>query len=433
MKKNRIFIVEFVTGGGFNQNEIPSSLFAEGYGMLRSVIADFNDLDYEIETFLDFRILLLSRYLKADFINVIQRSDNFFKKFKDCVRKNEFCFIIAPEFSNILYSLTELALDNNSTVLSVNLKGIRLGSSKLKTFNFFYENKIKTPPTFLVPYEQEQYNFNFIINKFRQFNSPIILKPEDGVGAEGIHYFDSEGKILEAFNKKSPLIDQSRPYILQKFVEGKDLSVSLIGHKDSPIIIGINAQSVNIKDTNKESRYLGGYTPVENWESLIPELRKNFDRIKFEPFDSYFGLDFIQQENGLLNFIEINPRITTSYIGIRNIIKQNLIEVVLNARNNEFNVDRLDFQNFSKFRNLTLNYKGNISYIEVNETIIPQILKMIPEVITPPVKIKGLQEDCYSCFIATKTKDFLSSEIRINKIINIFKKKDFFIKSLELI
>ncbi len=41
MMKNRIFIFEFVSGGGFNKIEIPISLFCEGYGMLRSIIMDF--------------------------------------------------------------------------------------------------------------------------------------------------------------------------------------------------------------------------------------------------------------------------------------------------------------------------------------------------------------------------------------------------------
>ncbi|MFX1498593.1 MAG: ATP-grasp domain-containing protein, partial [Promethearchaeota archaeon] len=258
-------------------------------------------------------------------------------------------------------------------------------------------------------------------------------KPEDGVGAEDIYYFDSEEKILETFSKNTPLIDRERTYILQKFVEGKDLSVSLIGCKDSPIIIGINAQNVVIKDVNKESRYIGGYTPVENWERLVSKLEKHFNTVEFEPFDSYFGIDFIQQENGALSFIEINPRLTTSYIGIRNTINQNLIEVLMNARNNEFNVDELEFQNFSKYGNLTLKYEGSVCFLDVNEIIIPQILKMIPEIITPPIKIKNIHEDFYSCFIATKTKDILSSETRINEIINIFKKRNFFIKSLELI
>ncbi|MFW9780868.1 MAG: ATP-grasp domain-containing protein [Candidatus Heimdallarchaeota archaeon] len=431
MTKDRIFILEFVTGGGFNQVEIPDSLFAEGYGMLRSVIEDFKDLDFEIETIIDFRLTLLSKYLKADFINVIQKSDNFFKKFKDCVKKNKFCFIIAPEFSNILYKLTKIAFDNNKTVLSVNLSGIKLGSSKLKTYYFFQENKINTPTTFLIPYKQDNFDINFIIKKFRQFNTPIIIKPEDGVGAEDIYYFNAEKKILELFSKKSHLIDQSRTYILQKYVQGKDLSVSLIGHKNPPMIISINTQDVDIKNLGKESHYFGGYTPVENWVDLKINLEKYIE--KFKQFDGYFGLDFIQQENGRLNFIEINPRLTTSYIGIRNIIKENLMSVLLNIRENKFDLDEIPLQYFSKFGHLTLKYKGKVPYEEINKKIIPQILKDVPEIVTPPIKLKIIQQDCYSCFIATKTKDPLASNIRIKRILQILKEKDFIVKSSKLI
>jgi len=48
MMKKRIFIFEFVTGGGFNRVNIPISLFCEGFGMLRSIIKDFKSLGFEI-------------------------------------------------------------------------------------------------------------------------------------------------------------------------------------------------------------------------------------------------------------------------------------------------------------------------------------------------------------------------------------------------
>ena len=53
MSNNRIFIFEFVSGGGFNQVDIPNSLFCEGYGMLKSIITDFKALNFEISTLLD--------------------------------------------------------------------------------------------------------------------------------------------------------------------------------------------------------------------------------------------------------------------------------------------------------------------------------------------------------------------------------------------
>ncbi|MFX0017990.1 MAG: ATP-grasp domain-containing protein [Promethearchaeota archaeon] len=435
MNKNTIFIIEFVSGGGFNQVEIPASLFAEGFGMLRSIIADFKNLDYEIETLLDFRIHFLSRYLNADFINIIQNSDNFCAKFKECIKKSKFCFIIAPEFLNILFNLTKIALDNDRIVLSVGLKGIILGSSKLKTYNFLKEKKICTPITFLVPYKQGRFDIEFIIRKLNEFDAPIIIKPEDGVGAESIYYFENESQIIKFFNQSTDLFDYSRRYILQEFIEGVDLSVSVIGNnnpnklsKSSPIIIGINHQHIVIKDSHHESKYLGGYTPVENWEDIALSLKKNFEKLNFSYFNGYFGIDFIQKQEKLLSFVEINPRLTTSYIGIRNVVRQNLMEIILNFDENDFDLYKNKFRKFSKFGPLNLEYTGIDSFENVSKIIIPKMINDLPEIVTPPIKLNSddkTQKDYYICFIATKTKDLPSSERRINKIKKVLKKNEF--------
>ncbi len=437
MNKNTIFILEFVSGGGFNQVKIPASLFAEGYGMLRSIIADFKNLDYEIETLVDFRIHSLSRYLKADLINLVQNSDNFFTKFKECVRKSKFCFIIAPEFLNTLFNLTKIAIDNDAVVLSVGLKGIILGSSKLKTYNFFKEKKICTPMTFLVPYKQGRCDIEFIIRKLNEFDAPIIMKPKDGAGAELIFYFETKDQIIKFFNQSTDPLDPTRRYILQEFVEGRDLSVSLIGKnylntssKSSPLIIGINHQNIVINNSHHESKYLGGYTPVKNWEDIAISLKQNFEKLNLSYLNGYYGIDFIQKQDGLLNFIEINPRLTTSYIGIRNVVDQNLMNIVLNFDENNFDIDNNKFSKFSKFGHLNLEYTGTASFENVSKIIIPKIINDIPEIVTPPIKLNGndkTQNDSYSCFIATKTKDLTSSERRMNKIIKILEKKEFYV------
>ena len=71
MSRKTIFIFEFIAGGGFNQDEIPPSLFCEGFGMLRAIVEDFKALDYEIITILDNRIQCFSQYLEADEVNTI--------------------------------------------------------------------------------------------------------------------------------------------------------------------------------------------------------------------------------------------------------------------------------------------------------------------------------------------------------------------------
>ncbi len=76
MRKKTLFIFEYVSGGGFNQMEIPSSLFCEGYGMLKSLILDFKKLNFKISTLLEHRIFFLSSYLKADNIKETRVEDN---------------------------------------------------------------------------------------------------------------------------------------------------------------------------------------------------------------------------------------------------------------------------------------------------------------------------------------------------------------------
>ena len=68
MKKSRIFVFEFVSGGGFNKIEIPPSLFCEGFAMLKSIITDFNEIGFEVNTLLDYRINWLTQYLKTNYI-----------------------------------------------------------------------------------------------------------------------------------------------------------------------------------------------------------------------------------------------------------------------------------------------------------------------------------------------------------------------------
>ena len=97
MSKNKIFIFEHISGGGFNRDIIPSSLFCEGFGMLRSIVTDFKAIDFEIFTLIDYRIVFLSGYLEADFIKQVNAEDNYIKEFKKLMKRCEYCFIIAPE------------------------------------------------------------------------------------------------------------------------------------------------------------------------------------------------------------------------------------------------------------------------------------------------------------------------------------------------
>jgi predicted ATP-grasp superfamily ATP-dependent carboligase len=435
MFNQKIFIFEFVSGGGYNQVDIPSSLFCEGYAMLRTIIEDFKKLGYQIITLLDVRISHLSRYLKTDMVKLVKPEDEFLKIYTNYVKKSTFCFIIAPEFSKHLYNLTQIAKDLNKKILSINLNGVWLGTSKLETYKYFIANKVNTPKSYKIPLKGGEMDVDFILQKFDQLGSSIIMKPEDGAGSELIYHFTTKDQILLLFERAKANFDIARSYIVQEFIDGDDLSISIINRTNSEkindrdqIILSINAQNVQNIDSNKDSYYLGGFTPVENYKVLRNKFEKILKSMDLTSFQGYFGIDFIKKADNSIYFIEINPRLTTSYIGIRNILDFNPLEFLFNQHKSKFELTKVEPNKFSHFTRLELKYSGNKSFKHIMKVIIPKIMKLVPEIVTPPTALQSSNTKhklIYSCFISTKAKNSMSSSRRISQIMEILNRFDF--------
>jgi predicted ATP-grasp superfamily ATP-dependent carboligase len=76
-------------------------------------------------------------------------------------------------------------------------------------------------------------------------------------------------------------------------------------------------------------RYLGGLLP------LTPDMSRRAERIARQAIDAvpglfgYVGVDLVLGDDGRDWAIEINPRLTTSYVGLRALAETNLAEVML--------------------------------------------------------------------------------------------------------
>ncbi|MFW9952257.1 MAG: ATP-grasp domain-containing protein [Candidatus Thorarchaeota archaeon] len=434
MTANKIlFIFEYVSGGGFYPEDISSSLLCEGYAMLRCISEDFKNLGYRIITQLDERIKHLSNYLSVDEIYVVNSSNKFTDIYNLCLRKCNACFIIAPEFSNILYNLTKIAKERHKKVISIDLDGIMLGTSKIKTYDFFQKNNLNTPLTFLIPNIDNIFNFDFINEKFNEYHIPFIIKPDDGVGAESIYYFENFERLQRFFSNPDLNFNFNRNYILQEFIKGDDYSLSLINRdfkdnkKSNLYFISINSQKIKNKTELGNSTYFGGATPITKYPDLKNNIMKLIRALDLNQFNSYFGIDFIITDKNELFFIEINPRLTTSYVGIRNIYNQNLMSLLESQQNNANDFIK-DYKFYSDFQKLDLLYQGNLTFDKLNHILIPELIKRIPELVTPPTcikKSKNFQRLELSCFIATKSKNSSESKTRTFQIENILKKYQF--------
>ncbi|MHA1623931.1 MAG: ATP-grasp domain-containing protein [Promethearchaeota archaeon] len=421
MEIDRIFIFEFISGGGFNHVDIPISLFTEGFGMLRVIVEDFKNLGFQIKTLIDHRIQHMIRYLKTDFSKEINQNMDIFLEVKNAVKDCKYVFIIAPEFSGILYNLTKIMKDQNKIILSMSLEAIRLGSSKFETYKYFKAQEVSTPLTYHLPSHllHKDHVMKIILN----FKLPVIIKPEDGVGAENIFYFENKSQISSFFTSNRSQFESDRDYIIQEYVSGKDLSVSIIENSQGLNILSINAQFVEISKLNSNSSYLGGYTPISDYENVRKNLKKQFRQLNLIGFTGYYGIDFIRKTDNSLSFIEINPRLTTSYVGIRNITKKNPLLLILHPDIDVNNVVDSNHEYLSHFFHLRLRYVGELPLTEVNEGLIPQIMKEIPHIVSPPLALN--EDSLFACFIATKAKNLRDSKKQENRLISALEKKEF--------
>ncbi|MEJ2279885.1 MAG: ATP-grasp domain-containing protein [Candidatus Lokiarchaeota archaeon] len=336
MNSQEIFIFEYISGGGFNRIQIPSSLLCEGYSMLRSLISDFSKVGFKIKTLLDKRIEFLSSFLDADKILSVSSKENFITKFSQMLNETTYCFIIAPEFSKILYNLTKKALKSKSILLSQNVKAIKLGSSKFVTFDYFKKKRLPTPRTFKFNVRDGIFEIEKLFREGK-IKFPFIIKPDEGVGAENVFLVQSTNSLTYIFNHLEDILKDNK-YVVQEYIDGIGLSGSILGIKNTQRItksrcklLSINFQNISFKDEFHDSEYLGGYTPYDVEESLKKKIRIYLKLLKSPDLSGYFGVDFVLS-NEKINFIEINPRLTTSYLGLRNVLGYNPAEIIYKAK-----------------------------------------------------------------------------------------------------
>jgi predicted ATP-grasp superfamily ATP-dependent carboligase len=422
---NTIFVCEFVSGGGYNKNEIPQSLFSEGFAMLRSLIDDLKSLNFDVITLLDWRIEFLSTLINTDVKVIVKKGDHFIKKYKEMLNLADAVFLIAPEFNNILYNLTKIAHQLNKKILSSNLASIEIGTSKLKTYEFFKQLNLPTPQTFALSIKGEE----SLIRNYQELKKPIIVKPVDGAGGEYVFLLQNEGE-LNAFIRNFHNLEKKREFLMQEYVPGDHLSVSLITkiNKMRATILSINLQHINLLSSEGDSIYLGGQVPAPHHQEITNLIEKQLDKVDFSKFSGYLGLDFILSKDNKISLIELNPRLTTSYVGIRNSLNSNPLEFIINS-----NLENANFKGTSEFFHQNLIYKGTSH--QINDDFLIGLSRDIPELLTPPINLHRRQKGSvkFSCFIATQEKDIQASKNKVVKIKKKLEKYNFEISTKKLI
>lgn len=150
-----------------------------------------------------------------------------------------------------------------------------------------------------------------------------VVKPVTGCGARGVRRTTESASGGE---------------FSQQFIEGENLSVSMVCNRvigeaclnfsgEPPVVLAINRQSVTAGDDG-QFHYHGGETPVNHPRG--EEIRKvAVDAATVLGCQGYCGVDIVLADKPYV--VDVNPRITTSIVGIAACMKEEIAAILIDA------------------------------------------------------------------------------------------------------
>jgi predicted ATP-grasp superfamily ATP-dependent carboligase len=149
-----------------------------------------------------------------------------------------------------------------------------------------------------------------------------VVKPDDGSGAEDTWRFDDVDGVRRWARGRN---DAAR-FIVQPYVPGIASSLSLLCRGGRATLLTCNRQNVRLD--GGRFRYCGGI--VGAGEARRPEYAPIAERIAAAIGElwGYVGVDLIESESGPV-VLEINARLTMSYVGLREALEVNPAALVL--------------------------------------------------------------------------------------------------------
>lgn len=256
--------------------------------------------------------------------------------------------IIAPEKGGELERITLRLKRRGIAVLGAHEGAIRTSANKWLTY-LALKGKVLQPRTWRRP---------------PRAKGQILAKPVDGVGCQGIRPFtpDIEGMGM----------------IFQEFVDGLHASSCLLMRDGEGVALSVNRQKIV---TQGGFEYVGGEIPFRH------ELAEKCAEIALRSAKAlglrgFCGVDLVVSDSPY--FIELNPRVTTSFIALAQVIHANLGELLVDALFEDCLPPKLKLRGHSIMR--IPRVKGDVR-VDARKL---SGLREIPEIIAPPFAF-----DCY--------------------------------------
>lgn len=276
---------------------LPASLAREGAMMRDALIRDLADAPgVEVVASHDDRVgpPPLSAISRA-----ISQGADVWATWAALAAETDVAWAIAPETDGLLLRLTKMLRATGVRVIGPNEETIALASSKTRTAERLIAHGIATPAVWR--------------KAPPDVAGPFVLKPDDGAGCEATR--------LVAEPPDAPGAND----ILQPYVAGEAASLTVLRAEGVTRLLSVNRQHVEIRDGTFRFR---GVTvaALDDQDGRLAALAVAVGEA-MPGLDGVFGIDLVLTPDGAV-VIEVNPRLTTAYCGLREALGENPLLMV---------------------------------------------------------------------------------------------------------
>jgi tyramine---L-glutamate ligase len=314
----RLLIYEWTCASISGAGPAREALRAEGQAMLAAVLEDFNRIEGVAAT-----TLLAPDVLSRFPAHQVHLADggNEERVFRRLAREADYTLVIAPECQDLLGTWCRWVQEAGGRLLGPDPEAVHLTGDKLALSRHWRKRDVLTPESHLTAANAP----------WARMSYPAVWKPRKGAGSQRTFLLWSPADAALAAEVVRNE-DQEEERIWQPLVPGQAASVAFLIGPEQLVPLLPAAQHLS---TDGRFRYLGGEAPLpaergaravklaERAVRTVPGLR------------GYVGVDLVlgEADDGSQDqVLEINPRLTTSYLGLRSLAQANLAERMLQLR-----------------------------------------------------------------------------------------------------
>ena len=354
-ENDSILVFEYFTASG----EKDKCIISEAEELIFALVDDLSDFNIDLVINKSYASIVE----KHDNVNPILIDENIIDWLESNAANFKNAIFIAAENNNNLYNITKILEENNVKTYTSSSEACFKSSDKYETYESL-PNNIPQPRSFRFKIDPRGYWKRAIENLHEKWQAEdpltplkLIIKPLTGVDCEDIVIIE---KIEDLTLDLDKIFKPGSRILVQEYIEGTDISVSLISDGKKAIPISLNQQFIELKDD--KGRYLGGRIP---YESKYEKEAFDIAAAAVESMDGlkgFVGVDLIinadEKDIYSVYLLEINSRFTTPYVGLKQISNINIGKSIIDLIDEKIAID-----------DLNISLDGGVEFIKSGESL----------------------------------------------------------------